>query len=381
MRSLGNTGRPTVVCCQRPASWDRKEGGRGGEKPTNAIDSPPIRHQPDIVIEHAARMEQRDREPGDPLQRPLHPLQQPPVVRDHLLVQFVLAKAQDRDDACVFTDRNLQEPTAALHNQRHAARGCFQRLLRPAEDNGDGAAGGRSAQQRFAGTPRDAGEAHGQEVVAVEGHAEVRVERQQRGRDAWEERLEAGCALGAEVAEGAVADDAVRVVGEDVVALRVEVGALVQLHREVTRVEPPQREPPQEVRAPLRRGAVDVRVREEAVQQVRHEHGPRERDCEQEPEQRDVQRDGEFVEEHGGRLEPTLQRDFQRRDADPAALLGCLPRRRRPCDVLPVVSRGLTGLHPAPSPRRRLRNAARVRGVGLAGVAFAVFATGRGGVR
>lgn len=71
--------------------------------------------------------------------------------------------------------------------------------------------------------------------------------------------------------------------------------------------------------APLGGGAVDVGIGEEAVEEVWDEDGPGEGDGEEEPEERDIQWDGEFVEEDGRGLEAALQRDFQRRDADPAS--------------------------------------------------------------
>lgn len=114
-----------------------------------------------------------------------------------------------------------------------------------------------------------------------------------------------------------MADYAVGVVGEDVVAAGVEVGALVELHGEVSGVEAPDGEASEEVGAPLGGGAIDVGVGKEAVEEVGDEDGPGEGDGEEEPEERDVQRDGEFVEEDGGGLEAALQRDFEGGDADP----------------------------------------------------------------
>ena len=71
-----------------------------------------------------------------------------------------------------------------------------------------------------------------QDVLAVQRDAEVRVQRQQRVRDAREQRREAQrfCAEGR---EGAVRDDPVRVVPEDVLACRWQLGCAVQTRGKV----------------------------------------------------------------------------------------------------------------------------------------------------
>lgn len=80
-----------------------------------------------------------------------------------------------------------------------------------------GRLGGLAAEEGFAGAAGDGGEAHEHEEVAVEGDAEVGVESEEGVCNPWEETLEAGGVFGAEVAEGSVGNDAVGVVGEDVV--------------------------------------------------------------------------------------------------------------------------------------------------------------------
>lgn len=118
------------------------------------------------------------------------------------------------------------------------------------------------------------------------------------------------------MAEGAVGEDAVGVVGEDVVFCGVEGGGGVEFEREVGGVEFPEGEAAEERAAPVGGGTVDVCGGEEDVDEVGDQDGPGEGDGEEEPEEGDPERDGEFVEKDGSGLEASFQWDVEWGDAD-----------------------------------------------------------------
>lgn len=243
------------------------------------------------------------------------------------LTPTILAKAQDGDDAGALAHGQLEEAAALLAHQLHPAGLRLEAFPGAADYDGDRPAAaaaataglGRQAAAKQGGGPgggppqteggpgrrhalaaqdglaralRHAGEAEGQQVLAVEGDFEVVVDGQQRVADSGEQLLEAG-GLGHEVAEGAVRDDAVWVVGEDVVAGRVQRRGAMQAHGEVVGVQPPHGQPAQELGAPVGRRAVHVlRVDEEDVDQVGQQQRPAQRDGQHEPEQAEAQRHG-----------------------------------------------------------------------------------------
>ena len=157
--------------------------------------------------------------------------------RVELIVQVVLAEAQHRHEVGAVADRELHEALAPLEHKAQCAGLRVERLRGTAHDDRDGAAhalavDAAAAEEVGAGLARDGVEADGQGPVAVEGDAEVGVEREQGVGYAWEELGEAE-GLGGEGGEGAVRDDAVGVVAEDVFAGRGELFGAVQARGEV----------------------------------------------------------------------------------------------------------------------------------------------------
>ena len=156
-------------------------------------------------------------------------------------------------------------------------------------------------QQVLARLARHGRQAHGQGVVAVERDAEVGVEGQQGVGDAREELGEAE-GLGGEGGEGAVRDDAVRVVAEDVFAGWRQFLGAVQAGGEVGGEEGPDAQGA-EVGRPSGQGAGAAGCGEQEVQGVGQEEGPEERDgaegeegCEEEGDAEGVEEDDEGLE-------------------------------------------------------------------------------------
>jgi hypothetical protein len=130
------------------------------------------------------------------------------LCRIELLVQVVFAESQDGDHISALADGELDETLPLLKDQFERARFGIEGFARAADNNGNGAAHSLTiatalGEDVFAALAGDGGEAHSQGVIAVEGHAEVGVEGE-----------EGVCDSG----EGAVRDDAVRVIAKDVLA-------------------------------------------------------------------------------------------------------------------------------------------------------------------
>ena len=178
---------------------------------------------------------------------------------------------------------------------------------RAAHDDGDGAThafavGAAAVEQVFARLARHGGEAHDEGVVAVEGDAEVGVEREEGVCDAGEELGETE-GFGGEGGEGPVADDAVRVVAEDVFAGRGQGRGAVEAGGEVRGEEGPDGEAADEVGA-VGEGTRCAGVGEEDVDCVGEEDGPEEGDGAEEEEEAEEAGDAEGVHEHDEGLEP-----------------------------------------------------------------------------
>lgn len=235
------------------------------------VDGPAVGHQADIIIKQAAAVHGRQRKLEDLEAEHLEAVHAGVRLGVELVVDVVFAKAHDGDKVSAGSQRHLDEALAVLEHQAHVAGFSLERLARAANDDGDGAALAvvvlaAAAQQVANRLLGDGADAHGEDPVAVEGDAEVGVERQQAVGDAGELFAEAQ-GVGGKGAPGAVGDDAVRVVAHDVAAVGVEVLRLVQAHGEVVGEPPPELQRPQALRAASQL-AVDGRRREAHVDEV-----------------------------------------------------------------------------------------------------------------
>ena len=164
-------------------------------------------------------------------------------LRLHLVVQVVLPEREHGHQVGAGADPELDEALAPLQHQPQGARLRVERLPRAADDDRDGAAhalavGAALGEEVLARLARHGGEPEREGVVAVEGDAEVGVEGEEGVGDAGEELGEAE-RLGHEGGEGAVRDDAVGVVAEDVFAGRGQDLRAVQAGGEVGGEEGP----------------------------------------------------------------------------------------------------------------------------------------------
>jgi hypothetical protein len=144
------------------------------------------------------------------------------LCRIELLVQVVFAESQDGDHISALADGELDETLPLLKDQFERARFGIEGFARAADNNSNGAAHSLTiaaalGEDVFAALAGDGGEAHSQGVVAVEGHAEVGVEGEEGVCDSGEELFETE-SFGGKGREGAVRDDAVRVIAKYVLA-------------------------------------------------------------------------------------------------------------------------------------------------------------------
>lgn len=100
------------------------------------------------------------------------------------------------------------------------SRLCVERFARPAYDDGDAPAhalaiGPAPGKNVLTGFARHRRETHAESIVAVQRDAEVAVKGEKRVCDAWEEFRESE-RFGTKGCKGAVTDDAVGVVAENV---------------------------------------------------------------------------------------------------------------------------------------------------------------------
>ena len=255
-------------------------------------------------------MKQRDGEPQHLLHRHLDLIDRRVGVRLDLVVEVVFAEREDGDEIRAGADGELDEAHAALEDEAQGVGLGVEGLAGAADDDGDGAAhalavGAAAAEQIFAGLARHGGEAQQQGVVAVEGDAEVGVEGEEGVGDAGEEVGEAE-GVGGEGGEGPVADDAVRVVAEDVFAGGGEGGGAVEPRGEVRGEERPDGEAAEDFGA-VGQVAGGAGVGEEDVDCVREEEGPEEGDGAEEEEEAEEAGDAEGVHEDDEGLESSFQ--------------------------------------------------------------------------
>jgi hypothetical protein len=169
-------------------------------------------------------MEQRHSEPEHLLHHQLRFVHIRMLGRIKLLVEIVFTESKDGYDVGALADGELDETFALLEDEFEGPWLRVERFARAADDDGDGAAhplavAATLGENVFAAFARDGGEAHAKSVIAVERDAEVGVEGEEGVGDSWEELLETE-GFGGESGEGAVGDDAVGVVAEDVLAVR-----------------------------------------------------------------------------------------------------------------------------------------------------------------
>lgn len=94
----------------------------------------------DVVIEHAAGVEQWDGEAQGILDQHLHLVDDRVAVRLDLLVQLVFAKSQHGHEVGAGADGEFDEAFPPLQHKPEQLRARVEGLARAADDNGDGAA-------------------------------------------------------------------------------------------------------------------------------------------------------------------------------------------------------------------------------------------------
>lgn len=186
------------------------------------VQRPPVRQHAVIVVENAPGVEQRDRESEQLFHHELRFVHQWVPVRLHLVIEIVFAKREHWDEVGARADRELYEAFAAFEDEAEAVGEGVEGFAGAANDDCDCAAhafavGAAAGKDILAALARDGGEAQGEGVVAVQGYAEVGVEGEEGVCDA-REQLAKSQGFGGEGGEGAVRDDAVWVVAEDVFA-------------------------------------------------------------------------------------------------------------------------------------------------------------------
>lgn len=156
------------------------------------------------------------------------------------LRQFVNVPSAHRDTHKSFT---------ALQRQVQLARARVQTLLGAAHDNHNRVAG-PLAQHRLARLARHGTKAERNQVLAVERHLKVGLEREHMRRDAGVLGRKAAC-FGAERRHGAKANDAVGMVRKEVRAIRLQLRSAHELDRKVLAQVPEHGRPAQPLLAAL----------------------------------------------------------------------------------------------------------------------------------
>ena len=273
----------------------------------------------DVVVEDAAGVEQRHGEAEHALDDELGLVDQRVAVGLELVVEVVFAKGQHGHEVGAGADGQLDEAFAAFEHKAQGVREGVEGFAGAADDDGDGAAHAfvveaAFGQQVLARLARHRRQAERERVLAVEGHVEIGLERQEGVFDSGEQLGEAE-GFGRERGEGAVRDDAVRVVAEDVLAVGGQGSGPVQAGGEVGGEEVPDSRPAQA------RGAIgDVAAvggfGENDVDQVDDDDGPEDGDGAEEEECRQERRDAQCMAEDNERLETALERDGERGEVD-----------------------------------------------------------------
>lgn len=169
-----------------------------------------VRHESDVVIEDAARVEQGDGEADPFLDQELPFVDQRVRVRGDLVVEVVFAESEDGDQVGARADGEFDEAFAALEHEPESVRLGVEGFPGSADDDGDGAAhafvvGAAFGEDVLAGFAGDGSKAHGECPITVKGDAEIGVESEEGVCDAGEELLEAE-GFGRKGGEGAVGD-------------------------------------------------------------------------------------------------------------------------------------------------------------------------------
>lgn len=108
--------------------------------PNDDVQRAAVRHQADVVVEHAARVEQRDREAEEFLDEELELVDARVRVGRELVVEVVLPEGEDGDQIRAGADRHLDEAFAALEDEAEGTGLCVEGFARAADYDGDGAA-------------------------------------------------------------------------------------------------------------------------------------------------------------------------------------------------------------------------------------------------
>lgn len=203
----------------------------------NNVHGSAVRHHANIVVEDASCMKDGNRKAHDLLYQHLELVNVWVSLGVELVIDVVLTKREDGHEVSAGADGHLDEAFATAQNKLDLTRSRIQRFTCAANDDGDGAshaftilpAFGKNVLARLSG---NGSHTKTEGVLAVDGVSEVGVEGQESIGDAGKELREAQC-FSRKRCKGAMRDDAVWVVAEDVLPSRLQLLRAMQAGGEV----------------------------------------------------------------------------------------------------------------------------------------------------
>ncbi|KFY82941.1 hypothetical protein V500_10245 [Pseudogymnoascus sp. VKM F-4518 (FW-2643)] len=188
-------------------------------------------------------MKQRQRPPKRALQQILPAPNPRASFNAKLVIQFVLPKPKDRHQIRPRPQRHLNKPIPPPQHQPQRPRPRIKTLPRPANNNRNSPPHALPihpppTKDILAALATHARQPQSEDVLAIKGDAEITIEREEGIRDPGKQLREAQ-RLGGEGGEGAVADDAVGVVAEDVFPGRTKLDGAMEARGEIAREEGP----------------------------------------------------------------------------------------------------------------------------------------------
>jgi len=192
----------------------------------NDVDGSPVRHHAYVVVEDTPRVEDGHRKAHELLDEHLELVYVGMRIGIELVVDVVFAEGEDRDEVGAGAYGHLDKALAAVEDELYGTGARIEGFTCAAYDDGDGAAHAfvvitAFGEDVFAGLARYGGHAETKGVFAIDGVAEVGIEGQQGVGDAREE-LRKAKGFRCKGSEGAMGDDAMWVVAEDVLPSRLQ---------------------------------------------------------------------------------------------------------------------------------------------------------------
>ena len=145
----------------------------------DGVDLLPVCQEADVVIEDSPGVEERDGEADSLADGPLKAPEERLLRGDELVIEIVLAKGQDGDDACVLADGEFEEAPAPPEDEGHCTRDGFEGFAGAADYDRDCTAAAREGLWRRRGgggaeelrEPGGGGRGLGPTFAAEEGFA------------------------------------------------------------------------------------------------------------------------------------------------------------------------------------------------------------------